>query len=894
MKRPSTDPSSPTARRGDTLLLRHTLSGVLRMGSQLVSMMILVPLIISYLGESRFGVWALGLALVGGLSLLEMGLLQSANRFMSTIDAAQDPILFRETVCTAFWLTLPLCGILLAALPLGDLFIDWIAIPEELSTEAVSMVSILITHAALSIPLRLFPGLLISQRLMSRVHIVQGITSLLAFLLSWLALRTGAGLRGLALVHLGCMLLEHSIYIILATGVLPLSSFHPTYFSRTQLPRLSEFALFAWIGQVSNVIFLRISVFLVQGVSGVVATGAYSVASRLANISLDLSNQAIAAGGPKVTALANQPSRRQEAGWLTMSLIRRSLLFCGPLAAVALPLGYPFLYGWVGPQIATLAELPLALLVLDVVFSMPVMAATHALAVGGHHRFTNLFSILMGAVFLPAAWLLGRATAGPTGPAMASLLVTLCIALPVISSRFSHHFEVRLSASWQLIIWPHLIPFTVATLTGTIFRILILRHVPPGRTWLFASAGAAALAAGSYILLYTLRFAPEEERRALRRLIIRDTQAPAITIVPLADTASWASVQAAVQTCEASCDCGLYSSWTYAHAAWECSGSPRAVWLITVGDPEDPAGLFFFSDRVRTHLKQNVTYLQSIDHHVMRRQPSLAPSGGQLAAIEALITARTTVHQVTGASILSLTKLLHTDAQEIQTLLHGCHIPCLIEEMGISYEIVCSEDVGAYWSTKKAKSLYNLRRAGRLLQERIGPLRVDRIRGSSWDDPELQARWVSFVDLRRRSWQLLQAVERDPAEPETMLAFDEEVIRDWADRGWLEISLLRSEDTIVAGILSCCTDQTCWVVIQAFDEAYAAYSPGRVLFAQLIDQCHADGIRRWVLGPTSDSGKRFWANRQELLVKITFPLGGWTGRLWLFASVFVREGSLMG
>jgi Zn-dependent membrane protease YugP len=124
MERPSTDPSAPTARRGDTLLLRHSLSGVLRMGSQLLSMMILVPLIISYLGESRFGVWALGLALICGLSLLEMGLLQSANRFMSTIEAAQDPILFRETVCTAFWLTLPVCSILLAALPLGDLFID--------------------------------------------------------------------------------------------------------------------------------------------------------------------------------------------------------------------------------------------------------------------------------------------------------------------------------------------------------------------------------------------------------------------------------------------------------------------------------------------------------------------------------------------------------------------------------------------------------------------------------------------------------------------------------------------------------------------------------------------------------------------------------------------------
>ncbi len=506
----------------DHWLTLHAVTGIFRMGSQLAAMMVLVPIIIGYVGEERYGVWTLAMAVMGILSFFELGLVQSTNRHLSSIDFRSDPDMMRRMACTSFWVTVAVgLLVLIVGLPLSGPIGVLLDVPERIRAEAGLVVGIFVWRLALSVPLRNFSSVLISQRYMARAHFTQGFSNLLYFGTGLATLLAGWGLEGLALAYLATMLVEHALYLIMARAVIPLSSYRLKYFDRSLIPNLLEFAMFAWLGQVVTVILQRASVLIVQVTSGLIATGGFGLAARLTAISAELAAQVTFAGGPKVAKLAaGSDEQRLEAGWLTLTLGRRAMLLSGPLAAMAIPLGGTFLVGWVGGEMAPMAELPLLILALGTFLNAPTMTTANTLALSGDHRWSNLTSMGLMAVYLPLAFSCGELW-GPAGVAAAGLSVNLFLMLPLFLLRLCIKLDVRLDRWVRLAYWPHLIPFVVSMAVGFGLNGLITRQWAAGRMWLVASVLAGVVGGVIYMLLYFGFSAPKDERLQAGRMLKR-------------------------------------------------------------------------------------------------------------------------------------------------------------------------------------------------------------------------------------------------------------------------------------------------------------------------------------------------------------------------------------
>jgi len=506
----------------DKWLTLHAFSGTFRLLTQLIAMMVLVPIIIHYEGQERYGIWTLSMAIGALLAFLELGLVQATNRFLSSVDFRTQKQELADMACTTFWLNIMSCVfVLVIGLPFSEEIARLFEVPDKVRSEAGLVIAIMIWRLALSIPLRNFQTALISQRLMVRAHLAQGFSNLLYFGGGVYALYTGMGLEGLSLVYLATMIVEHLAYMIMSRSVLSLSVYSPGNFKPGLVKKILEFSMFAWLGQLVSVVYMRASVLFVQLTCGLVATGAFGLANRLTSISSELATQVIFAGGPKIAKLAASGDEgMREAGYLSLVLARRSVLLSGPLAAIACGLGYPFLVGWVGDELADMAYLPLAIMAVTVALASPSATASNALTLIGDHRWTNLATTLLVIFYVPLTYA-GGAFMGMIGIALSGLAVNVLVGTPPFLYRISRLCGLPLVMWWREAYRPHVLPFVVTLALSGAFYYLTIEFVPRGHYWLLATTLAGALLGVLYLFTYFRFTAPPNERAILDKFLAK-------------------------------------------------------------------------------------------------------------------------------------------------------------------------------------------------------------------------------------------------------------------------------------------------------------------------------------------------------------------------------------
>lgn len=353
-----------------------------------------------------------------------------------------------------------------------------------------------------------------------------------------------------------------------------------------------------------------------------------------------------------------------------------------------------------------------------------------------------------------------------------------------------------------------------------------------------------------------------------------------IAIVELRTAADWAAVRAPTVAFEAACAPDLYIAWSYQFETWRLVGQGRPVHLVRVESGGRTVALAFLSQEVRRRLGLSLRNLKAIVHHAMKMAPLRALPGHERQALLVLLRSARRLRVATGAQALSFFKLPPEALASVVDACRDAGRPCRVERFDTCWEIDLSAGLDAYVRTKGRKSIYNIRRSARLLEESLGPLAVERVRGEAWGAPRTTAAWAEFERLRGRSWQLAEARQQGAGQAEAVLAFDRATAAAWAGSGWLDIALLRAGGRVVAGQVAAVTGPVQWVVTNAFDREFQACSPGRVLSWLQLADAFERGDRRIVLGNAAEKGKQFWMNRREELWKVRLPLGGAYGLLW--------------
>lgn len=174
-----------------------------------------------------------------------------------------------------------------------------------------------------------------------------------------------------------------------------------------------------------------------------------------------------------------------------------------------------------------------------------------------------------------------------------------------------------------------------------------------------------------------------------------------------------------------------------------------------------------------------------------------------------------------------------------------------------------------YLALKSSKSRNNLKRWRKKLEEQ-GQVRIERFSGN-WKDEHAVERMAA---IQQRSWLIRRGQHpiNSPFNREMILALGEEDLA--------EVFLLSIDHVDVAYILNLCTPALSLLYYLAFDERFAALTPGKVLLEDCIETTLNRGVASYDFLFGEGEYKRFWANRTRCVMRAV----GYKGlRGWLAA-----------
>jgi CelD/BcsL family acetyltransferase involved in cellulose biosynthesis len=139
--------------------------------------------------------------------------------------------------------------------------------------------------------------------------------------------------------------------------------------------------------------------------------------------------------------------------------------------------------------------------------------------------------------------------------------------------------------------------------------------------------------------------------------------------------------------------------------------------------------------------------------------------------------------------------------------------------------------------------------------KRLGTITVERARSADDADPALKA----MLCVSGKGWKHRQG--KDLLTPEIERSLLTDLTRIAAREGWLNIWLLKYEDNVLAAEYHVKDDGAIYGLRAQYDEAYAAYSPGRYLDYEIVEQLFRDGCTYYDMGPGAAEYKLAWTEQ---------------------------------
>lgn len=184
--------------------------------------LLLVPLLLSYLGQDRFGVWVLYWSLLQYCLLLDMGLGSSLIKYFSEFEAKGDIQSINKVLASTITVYI-VVGVALVLLlwPLVAWLSSFFSMPQDLRQEATLTFQLGLVAFFLMNLVSIFDGLLKGFQRMDLVNLTLIAVSFPNVLGSYLVLRLGWGLFGLVMVVVIVYTLQLVLFVLQARSVCP-------------------------------------------------------------------------------------------------------------------------------------------------------------------------------------------------------------------------------------------------------------------------------------------------------------------------------------------------------------------------------------------------------------------------------------------------------------------------------------------------------------------------------------------------------------------------------------------------------------------------------------------------------------------------------------------------
>lgn len=247
---------------------------LLAIGISSIGMLLLLPMVLSRLGEYDFGVWGMVSSITSYLLLLDFGIALACTRYLSIkADDTQNRTLIISNALTLSFI-IAAC-LLVAALTLGAISIT--DLPDTKQRLISQIICIVLLEVAISIPLRMYLSLLRTEVRYVELGIFEVIRVALRIGGIAVALYWGADLMRIVIIA-ACVNVLFFILPLISCYLRHRSSFFSrTAINRTTLKELLQFSKFTAVSQSAEFLKFRTDSVLVGALLGITAAAHYTI-----------------------------------------------------------------------------------------------------------------------------------------------------------------------------------------------------------------------------------------------------------------------------------------------------------------------------------------------------------------------------------------------------------------------------------------------------------------------------------------------------------------------------------------------------------------------------------------------------------------------------------------
>jgi len=367
---------------------------------------ILVPIILSRIGEVQFGIYAIVIGLITAFGILDLGVSSSFVKYISEFNIKKDFISLNKFITTSLiYYIMFSIAVIATAYMLSFPLINIFNIPDNLKEISQYVFKISLISFFFSNITTVFTCVLFSTHNIYKTSIIGVVLHMINFITTVLLLELGYGLASLFYVNLGISLIVFIMNLHFARQSIPLMQVKLRYFDTKMLKRMLSFGTIMQVARISQFIADKFDELLLGHLTNLTNVTYYNTSSRIVRAGrffpMQITPQANAA-----SAELYAKNETAKIAKLHSILIRLMLLMCLPIFMFLIVFSDGIIKIWLGDGFETSAFLMKILacgIMTNLILSLPGNAVLPGM---GLPKFIMYEGLINMAVNVGLSWLL--------------------------------------------------------------------------------------------------------------------------------------------------------------------------------------------------------------------------------------------------------------------------------------------------------------------------------------------------------------------------------------------------------------------------------------------------------------------------------------------------------
>jgi O-antigen/teichoic acid export membrane protein len=422
--------------------------------------LLMLPFKTRYLGASEYGLWMLAASIVAYFPILDLGYGVAMERFVAYYRTQRSARAINEIASTLVFVFagIGLVGFGLLAVIAMNLG-RWFDLPLEQARSGGVVMMLVGAQFAIGLPFAIF-GAIVNGFQRQYLNAAVGSTiSIAVAIVNVAVVFAGGSLEVLVAAMTAVRMTGYLAYRLNAYRVFPPLRIRPSLFRIGRLKEVSRFSVYMLVQDLSVKANYATDPVVIAAVLMTGAVAVWTIAQRLADVVLQLTNQLNHVLFPIVVDAdsARRDDRLQE---VLVQGTRLSLATVLPVAGSLALLAHPVVIGWTGPEYAA-AALIVPILCLVVIVRVGTWTASTVLVGAGHHRLVAGSNLVAAAANIGLSILLIH-WYGLPGVAVATLIPVVLRGATIILPTACRRVGLPLLRFLRTAIWPALWPAVLA------------------------------------------------------------------------------------------------------------------------------------------------------------------------------------------------------------------------------------------------------------------------------------------------------------------------------------------------------------------------------------------------------------------------------------------------